>query len=373
MPQSESISLFFTEGSSDKVYQVQLVEDPAGWSVTFQNGRRGKPLRGGEKGTGMPYDVAKTVYDKLVKSKTSKGYTPEESGIAFSGTEHAGEVTGFRPQLLNEISIEALDTLGDDWLVQEKHDGERRGVSLSKVSAIFSNRRGLAVGVATAIHEATLDLHRIVGPLKIDCEDMGSRLVIFDVQEHFMMGPDSAFRIRAAILGHLEKTIHDAGLLHALEVDCPVPLVDFLRHGGVERLRNGGGEGFVLRRASSVYTPGRPSSGGDALKVKFWEDATCRVTSGRDGLRSVGLELMDEQGDWTPVGNVTVPANAAIPEAGTLIDVKYLYAYEGGSLFEPSFRGVRDDLDESACVMSQLKLKGQGPRIPISDEVTLSP
>lgn len=372
MPQEKSVALYFTEGSSDKVYQAQLSQDEAGWSVNFQYGRRGKPLTSGNKGVGMSYDAAAAAYEKLVKSKTSKGYTPEESGIAFSGTEHAGEVTGFRPQLLNEISIEALDSLGDDWLVQEKHDGERRGVALSEGAAVFSNRRGLAVGVATAIHEAALELHRVVGPLKIDCEDMGTRLVIFDVQEHFMITPNSDFRTRAAVLGHLEKTIHDAGLLHALEVDCPVPLADFLRHGGVERLRNGGGEGFVLRRASSVYTPGRPSSGGDALKVKFWEDATCRVTSGRDGLRSVGLELMDEQGEWTAVGNVTIPVSSEIPAPGSLIDVKYLYAFEGGSLFEPSFRGLRTDLDESACVMAQLKLKGQGPRTPSDDDMRLS-
>jgi bifunctional non-homologous end joining protein LigD len=37
--------------------------------------------------------------------------------------------------------------------------------------------------------------------------------------------------------------------------------------------------------------------------------------------------------------------------------VRYLYAYPGGSLFQPVYLGVRDDLSISACALSQLKFK----------------
>ena len=43
----EQVSLFFTEGSSDKEYHVQLRQAPTApdaWVVDFQNGRRGKAL-----------------------------------------------------------------------------------------------------------------------------------------------------------------------------------------------------------------------------------------------------------------------------------------------------------------------------------------
>ena len=58
-----------------------------------------------------------------------------------------------------------------------------------------------------------------------------------------------------------------------------------------------------------------------------------------------------------PVGNVTIPPNAAIPRIGNILEVRYLYCYRAGSLFQPCFLGVRDDLDASACVVKQLKYR----------------
>lgn len=94
--------------------------------------------------------------------------------------------------------------------------------------------------------------------------------------------------------------------------------------------------------------------------MKFIESATCRVAGGNGTKRSVALELKGEDDAWVPVGNVTIPANAEIPAAGDLVEVEYLYAYEGGSLFQPVFRGKRHDLDEDACRVAQLKFKGAG-------------
>jgi len=37
--------------------------------------------------------------------------------------------------------------------------------------------------------------------------------------------------------------------------------------------------------------------------------------------------------------------------------VRYLYAYEGGSLFQPTYLGQRADLEAGDCVKSQLKYK----------------
>ena len=53
---NEKISLSFTDGSSDKVYQAELKEVDGGFNVTFQYGRRGKPLQSGTKTkTPVPY------------------------------------------------------------------------------------------------------------------------------------------------------------------------------------------------------------------------------------------------------------------------------------------------------------------------------
>ena len=46
-----------------------------------------------------------------------------------------------------------------------------------------------------------------------------------------------------------------------------------------------------------------------------------------------------------------------IPPAGTIVEVRYLYAYPGGRLYQPVYLGPRDDVPPVACSMSQLKIK----------------
>lgn len=349
------IALFLTEGSSDKVYNVQLCEEPDGFAVRAQNGRRGKALRDQVKGTGLTETDARLVYDRLVASKVKGGYTEQESGVAFSSAMNADTPTGWVPQLLNEISPEEAAALGDDWLFQEKHDGERRGLISDEGRIVFANRKGLETGIQQPIADAFTRLAGVVGGrLILDAEDMGDHVVIFDVPAHFMI-QEGTFRERAAIMAHLEKTITNLGLGEQLSVDVPVPASEFFA-GREALLREGNAEGFVARRADSPYSVGRPASGGNALKVKYWADITCRVAEGRLGKSSVAIELLDDAGTWTAVGNVTING-APMPEVGSLIDVKYLYAFKGGSLFQPSYLRPRTDVDAAECRIDRLKMK----------------
>ena len=57
------------------------------------------------------------------------------------------------------------------------------------------------------------------------------------------------------------------------------------------------------------------------------------------------------------VGNVTIPANKDIPKEGQIVEVRYLYAYRGGSLFQPTYLGPRTDVLKDECTFSQLKYK----------------
>ena len=62
--QSESVSLYFKEGSSDKEYHAQLEPHQGGWIVSFQYGRRGSALRADLKTPQpLPYAEAKKIYD----------------------------------------------------------------------------------------------------------------------------------------------------------------------------------------------------------------------------------------------------------------------------------------------------------------------
>lgn len=70
----ESIHLYFREGSSDKVYDVRLEQDGDDFSVHFSYGRRGSNKTEGYKVQGVSEEAARKEYDKLVQSKTKKGY-----------------------------------------------------------------------------------------------------------------------------------------------------------------------------------------------------------------------------------------------------------------------------------------------------------
>lgn len=80
-------TLYLKDDRSDKVYEVDLCETPGGeFLVNFRYGRRGANLREGTKTT-TPVDrkAADEIFDKLVTSKTKKGYC--ESQPSAVGTE----------------------------------------------------------------------------------------------------------------------------------------------------------------------------------------------------------------------------------------------------------------------------------------------
>jgi len=71
------IALEFREGTSDKVYRASIDETDGGYVVNFGYGRRGATLNTGTKTTyPVTYVEAEAIYEKLVKSKTAKGYRP---------------------------------------------------------------------------------------------------------------------------------------------------------------------------------------------------------------------------------------------------------------------------------------------------------
>ncbi|MDB6078582.1 MAG: ligase, partial [Akkermansiaceae bacterium] len=126
-------------------------------------------------------------------------------------------------------------------------------------------------------------------------------------------------------------------------------------------LKAGGREGVVFKQIDKPYEAGRPASGGPALKFKFEESASFVVIKINEK-RSVALILFE--GDKVrQAGNVTIPANHEIPEVGKVVDVRYLYAMrESGSIYQPVFLGVRDDITSEECTVDQLKWKSEPAR-----------
>ena len=172
----ENITLYFREGNSDKVYQCAI--EPAGdgrFAVTFAYGRRGGTLNTGCKTTSpVDYDEAKRIYDKLVREKTAKGYTPGADGTPYVGSNGDRQPSGFLPQLLNPIEEHEVATLlnNPDWCAQEKFDGRRLLLRKQGVAIDGINRKGLLVGLPETVFRA---FREFPGDCVLDGESIGGR------------------------------------------------------------------------------------------------------------------------------------------------------------------------------------------------------
>lgn len=69
------LKLFFQEGTSDKVYEIDLCESGDGYLVNFRYGRRGATLKDGTKTVfPVPLSEAEKVFFALEQEKRKKGY-----------------------------------------------------------------------------------------------------------------------------------------------------------------------------------------------------------------------------------------------------------------------------------------------------------
>jgi len=359
---SKSTTLFYTSGASDKIYKASLSQEGNGWVVNYEYGKRDAKLKSATKTTSpVNYEGAEKIYASLIKSKKSKGYTEEESGNAYAGSDAFLDVTGFQPQLLNSIDENEIEAATKGWakiFLQVKHDGERRAVFITTDNITASNRRGLRTDLNPSIHDAFTTLQHTIGDSIIDCEDLGTQIIIFDLLRY--KGIDVAKLSFAERAGYLQELLIDvtaAGLKEIIgcdiskEVHSMTDLNVFL-----ENARMTNSEGIVIRNGDAQYTAGRPASLGPALKIKFVDRATLKVSDISSNKRSVSLQILDGV-TWVDVGKCSIPPNHAIPKINQLVEVEYLYAYRKGSLFQPVYKGIRNDLTAEEATISQLKYK----------------
>ena len=345
----ESITLYYRDGRSDKVYQASIEPTQSGFVVNFAYGRRGSTMNTGTK-TQSPvsFEEAQTIHSKLIREKLAKGYTPGANGTPYSSPERSLP-TGIAPQLLNPVDEEHLDALLDspDYYLQQKHDGRRLLVQKSEEGIRGINRRGLECGLPETIRVAA---KKIEGYWLIDGEAVGETLHAFDILE--LEGVDlrgASYFKRLAVLMNL--------LMGAQQntIRWTDPWIDpFQKRRKFQELQNELAEGVVFKHKDAPYTAGRPSSGGAQLKYKFVETASVLVTA-INGPRSIGIGFIDHTGT---AGNVAIPSNHSVPEIGAVVEVRYLYAMpESLALYQPVYLGERNDIDPSECTSGQLKFR----------------
>lgn len=348
----ENITLYYREGSSDKVYQCAI--EPAGerFVVNYAYGRRGSTLNTGTK-TNVPveYENAQRIFNQLVKEKRSKGYTPGADGTPYQTPEAEVRFTGILPQLLNPIEeAEALRLLHDDrYCAQEKFNGRHLLVRKQDGAIHGINKKGLLTGLPETVLR---DMQQLPGDFISDGEAVGDHYHAFDLLlvNREDLRPYSYRERLTALMNLLASAQHR--FIHYPETAFTTKQKLALW----ERLRTEKREGIVFKRLDASYTPDRPASGGSQLKHKFYATASC-VVAKLNVQRSVEVRLLGPDG-WMPCGNVTIPANHKIPAAGQVIEVRYLYAHrESNALYQPIFEGLRSDVTIAECRLTQLKYK----------------
>lgn len=347
---TKQISLYYKDGSSDKVYHAQIEEKDGGYLVNFQYGRRGSTLTAGSKTKdAVDWEKAEKTFNALVKEKMSKGYTEGQSGAVFQSTLLEERVTGIVPQLLNNVKTdEELEMLFTDeqWFMQEKFDGRRLMIKKDD-ECVAINKKGLSILIPEVVAEIVKAVpHQIV----TDGEIIGEKYYIFDILE---------FK---------KEDLRTTGAKNRYEILKTIPeLQDHVvpaffneaeKRAAFAELKEKEKEGAVFKKEESNYVSGRPASGGNQLKYKFWASATVKVIKQHKTKRSVTVAVYDNDKE-IDMGNVTIPANYDIPAVGSLVEVIYLYCHagEGGKLYQSKYKGIRDDQDLSDCNYAQIKFK----------------
>jgi len=426
------IVLFYTSGSSDKEYRLQL-EGNAGrdnWSVAFQYGRRGSASNGGFKIQDTLEAEARKVFEKYIKEKVSEGYTTHVSGepgtmsvidaitLAYSGDRvmqdveaSTGmdlgpapvapvpelEVVGPRrilwsgspfltrqvtpspempafqdiPRLIalpgegllaqqptavdNTMQVEHL--LHDNgWGMQDKYDGKKVTIRILNGGGQAFNKKGIPIIIPQKIID---DVKACGHDLELDGELIGQRYITYDTLKYGSndlrnVPYDERYLINPAdVPMHFGDSITVAPLYKGREA----------KRQRFNEIQAQGGEGVVFKRLEAKYTAGKAHA--DMFKHKFYATCSCIVMEGREGRRSIGLGLVgDGTTEVTPVGNCTIPNKrmpsgylSPVPLVNSVVEIRYLYAYRGGSLYQPTYIGPRDDVDVDECLMSQLKYK----------------
>lgn len=350
----ESANLYYKEGNSDKVYHATIEEADGGHVVNFSYGRRGSALKTGTK-TNNPVslDQAKKIYESLLKEKTGKGYR-----IIESEDKQVIHVPDNLPETVNEIKCVLLNPIeenevniyieNNDWLAQPKFDGVRFMLYKKEQKVGAYNRKGVNCSMPTVIWN---DADKLNDNFLLDGELIGENYYVFD------------------ILQYKDKNLEELPLVKRLEyLDNFKSCSEYIKitnsyHTKQEKIDfykkaiKDNEEGIVFKKKQAKYYIGRPASGGSYVKYKFYATCSCFVTEINEGKRSVRVGLLDGK-KLISSGKVTIPVNHEIPEVGSIIEVRYLYAYkQSNNLYQPVYLGMRQDIQDTDCQKSQLKYK----------------
>ncbi len=362
-----SVALAKQEGKMDKVYHLSIEHAGDKYIVRYANGRRGGTLTTGTR-TKAPVDLltAQAVYENVLSEKLRDRYQVTGHGgplpmtIVKPNNNKTPVITPkvtFLPQLLIPLSEAAgeamIEKVNGTWCAQEKKFGKRLMIHKRNGEVSATQKQGRACAMPTCVAEMVGKLH---GDCTLDGELMGDVYWAFDLLWH--EGQDWRGQAYGKRLATLEALIGNRkGSLRVVHTVRGVK--DVRAH--CTALRAANAEGMVFKDLCAAYVSGDGHR--TQYKFKFYAECSC-VVQAHNEARSVAVSLYfnDGSGQGICLGNVTIPPNHDVPPIGAVIEVRYLFAFKGGALYEPVYNGLRTDVPNTDCTLAKqnLKFKPQG-------------
>ena len=246
------------------------------------------------------------------------------------------------PQLLTPIDESEVENYlsNPDYCAQEKKDGKHLTLQILNGNLIVRNKKGISCSFAPEFENSL----RAVGcDILIDGEQIGDKFWVWDILEF------NGENIHNLTYLKRYTKLSTLNFGHAIQV-LKIAITEKEKRELFENLKTCK-EGIVFKKMSAPFTSGK---GTDQFKFKFYAECSVIVVAGRKGKASIGMELFNENGEREFVGYCSCNQNPAI---GSIAEIKYLYAYRGGCLYQSAFKEIRDDVDIEECTTAQLKYK----------------
>jgi bifunctional non-homologous end joining protein LigD len=249
----------------------------------------------------------------------------------------------------------AARVLDPGYAVQQKFDGKRILLHIESDLVTAYNRDGLECGIS---REILTEARRfsMFAPLMFDAEWIREikSLYTFDLLE--LEGADLRREKFVDRIGHLRRVFQgeDTFFIHQARTEVEEKGKVAL----VRQIWDLNLEGITLKRLDAPYVLARAKN---QYKHKRTHDSSFLVIR-RNQKASVDLALFDDNDRLIEVGSVKI-RNASFDgiKEGTILEVRYMYAFPSHQIYQPRMLRVRDDLQLKSCLLSQLKYKAVNP------------
>jgi len=252
------------------------------------------------------------------------------------------------PELLTRIKTleEAVQLiLDDDYLAQEKRDGERLLVRRREPQVEGWNKRGHPTEVSSRLKSDLLSVN--VELFVLDGEYERSIYCCWDL-----------LQVEALDLRSLPYQYR----YHVLKPFAACPFLNILpvwagrqdKREAIAQFLQRGAEGVVFKNRNATYRSGRA---GQHYKLPFEKKATARIRTVHPTKASAELEMLEENGRWLPVSGVKIERGLVKP--GDYVEVRFSTASTNKRLVQPVFLRKRTDCCDLDCSVQQLDYSGR--------------